>query len=240
MTPPEEHRTELERRAERVLAKVYGGVHNCVGWPRRKIGQGILELSVPDGISTYDCARLTKLVIAAHDECMRVEMLASGPRRLKLYMTLRKRDTDSFATRHPTIEQAIATVRGVPTTVDFVYLGRAQCGCVLQSVVDVPDEKYGTADTVAEMIREGLTIERVHADDERNRVDRCEHGAPSNELTAAPKPAEKLPGAIIPLHTFVRVSGDHNGPWLIRCLDCDDDAQLRNPLVEPKEGASRV
>ena len=57
-----------------------------------------------------------------------------------------------------------------------VYLGRASCGCVMQSVVDSPEEKYGTADTVAEMIREGLTVERVHGDDERNRTDRCEHG----------------------------------------------------------------
>lgn len=54
----------------------------------------------------------------------------------------------------------------------------------------------------------------------------CSHGAASADIR--------------PLHTWVRVSGDSRGPWLIRCLDCGDDAQLRLDRLGGAAAARRL
>lgn len=41
------------------------------------------------------------------------------------------------------------------------YIGRKKCGCVVAAVVDMPGFEKETAKTVAEFIRDGLTIERI-------------------------------------------------------------------------------
>lgn len=42
---------------------------------------------------------------------------------------------------------------------EYSYIGRAWCGCVVAARVDRGDKR--TADFVAEMIRDGLVVERV-------------------------------------------------------------------------------
>lgn len=64
-------------------------------------------------LSTYDASNLTRLVIAAHDLAIRLEIEGASPGRLRLIFTPRQREGDQFE-RHPTIEQAIAAVRGTP------------------------------------------------------------------------------------------------------------------------------
>lgn len=71
---------------------------------------GGVETNVPDNLSTYDFDFLTRIVVVAHDLCVRVSVLPSGPGRLKLRLFARKRDGDLY-TRHPTMEEAVNGVR---------------------------------------------------------------------------------------------------------------------------------
>lgn len=107
---------EIERRAHAVLAIAYRGIHHVDGWSRRRvqaIGVGALcEVTVYAGdLATFDFDVLTRLVVAAHDQCTRLSLRQAGPRHLKLMFHLRQREGRIYE-RHPTIEEAIASVRG--------------------------------------------------------------------------------------------------------------------------------
>lgn len=55
--------------------------------------------------------RLTRLVIGAHDECIRVEISPCAFRYLKIEMWPREGREGCISRRHPTIEQAIESYR---------------------------------------------------------------------------------------------------------------------------------
>lgn len=57
-------------------------------------------------LSTYDFDILTRLVLLAHDRCVRVSLTPCGPRHIRIGISPRAR-TDSTHTNHPTIAQAI-------------------------------------------------------------------------------------------------------------------------------------
>lgn len=100
----------FEVRAERVLAIAFRGIHHA-GNIRKKSGVWpTWKTSVYGGLATFDHDKLTRLVIAAHDHCVRVEVTSSGPRLVKILLHDRKRE-GGFSERHPTIEEAIAAVR---------------------------------------------------------------------------------------------------------------------------------
>lgn len=61
-------------------------------------------------LSTFDFDALTRLVFMAHDKCIRVEVGASGPRRVKIMIHKRRREGDMME-RHPTIETALGLWR---------------------------------------------------------------------------------------------------------------------------------
>jgi hypothetical protein len=104
---------EEEARIERVLAAAFRGIHHVPGWPRRKeCGEGVSIIKLA-GLATFDWDELTRLVIAAHDECVRVEILPASPRDLKILLHTRVRDAESSYERHPTMEEAVARLRGV-------------------------------------------------------------------------------------------------------------------------------
>ena len=87
-----------------MLARVRKGFHHINGNPR-PWGTGI-KVSVPDGWSTFDFDQLTRLVVACHQWCVRVEVVASSPRRLGLCLWKRKREGLMYQ-RHPTIYDAV-------------------------------------------------------------------------------------------------------------------------------------
>jgi hypothetical protein len=105
---------------ERVIEVAFYGVHHCTGWATRtKNGHG-LRVSSYGGLSTYDYDLLTRLVVAAHDECVRVEIVTSAPRYLTIYLHPRVRpgsahdpDRPMMGDAHPTIEDAIARIRRI-------------------------------------------------------------------------------------------------------------------------------
>lgn len=81
-----------------------------------------IEVPIFSSLATYDDSNLTRLVVLAHDRCVRVEMMARLVRSryegewielpaIVLGFSKRQRDGDWYH-RHPTIEEAIA--RGAP------------------------------------------------------------------------------------------------------------------------------
>lgn len=105
-TPPK----TLLQKAEAVLAKVYFGLHNVPGKIKDYSPQRI-EITVPCQFSTFDFDGLTRLVITAHDECVRASFRNGPPRQIVLMFHDRQRE-GGMSQRHPTIEQAIKTIRG--------------------------------------------------------------------------------------------------------------------------------
>jgi hypothetical protein len=111
-------RTPAER-IERVVEVAFRGVHHCDGWRKRKdIGWGGVSFVHYAGLATYDYDELTRLVVAAHEECVRVEIEGCGPRYLRIFLSPRVRpesDHDphrvSTMESHPTIDNAVAYLR---------------------------------------------------------------------------------------------------------------------------------
>ncbi|NOV15908.1 hypothetical protein E5S70_07385 [Ensifer adhaerens] len=66
------------------------------------------------GLATYDFDYLTRLVIGAHDNAIRLEISPSGPGLLCLRMWPRCPGDGDVMSRHPSIEKAIADYRGPP------------------------------------------------------------------------------------------------------------------------------
>lgn len=100
----------FEDRVKRVLAIAYAGIHHVPGWDKRKpYGDG-LTVTVFQDLATYDFDRLTRLVVAAHDHCVRLQIDSGGPRHLALRFWPRQREGD-ITRRHPTMEDAMASIR---------------------------------------------------------------------------------------------------------------------------------
>lgn len=101
-------------RMENVLRRTFRGMHHCPKIRKFNIGSEFehWEINPFGGLSTFDSDVLTRLVIMAHDECVRVEIDSSGPGRVKIRLHARKRRTGGpFFERHNTLETAIARVR---------------------------------------------------------------------------------------------------------------------------------
>jgi hypothetical protein len=69
---------------------------------------------VYDGLSTFDFDYLTRLVVLAHDRCVRVAIVSSAPRRLGLTLHRRAGREGAMHERHPTIEEAVERMRPRP------------------------------------------------------------------------------------------------------------------------------
>ena len=101
---------EIERRCYRVLDCAFRGIHHVDGWWNRKPLYEGLSVVTRQDLSTFDFDLLTRLVISAHEEAVRVSVCPSGPGLLSIRLWPRERDGD-FTRRHPTIESAVAEVR---------------------------------------------------------------------------------------------------------------------------------
>ncbi len=112
---PQANLTEFNRRAIALLCSAFGmGPWNIqVNWDRVEWGSERYTKFVTSayGLSTWDFNRLTRLVIGAHDECIRVEISPCAFRYLKIEMWPREGREGCISRRHPTIEQAIESYR---------------------------------------------------------------------------------------------------------------------------------
>lgn len=94
-----------------MLCDLCRGAHH-VGGKVKPFGRGIaVNLRFGFNAATFDYSGLTEAVVMAHDRCIRLEILPSGPGMLKLAFSKRHGRDGAFHERHPTIEQAIATIR---------------------------------------------------------------------------------------------------------------------------------
>jgi hypothetical protein len=109
-------KTLLLTKVEQVITFTYGGMHNCPGKVREE--NGMVEISAwvgQMGLATWDRDDLTRLVVGAHDQCLRLAVCPSGPGMLKLRFMLRDRAANvgdaPISNGHPTIADALKAYR---------------------------------------------------------------------------------------------------------------------------------
>lgn len=73
-------------------------------------------MPIKNSLSTYDYNHLTRLVLMAHDRCIRVEISPRGMNTMYIILHKRIRESDDMSKRHPTMEQAIEHIRNQPST----------------------------------------------------------------------------------------------------------------------------
>lgn len=102
--------TEAQRACFDLLCVVFRGEHNA---PDRiyACGSGIKCSAPIYGLATFDFDYLTRLVVLAHDHCIRVDISSSSPGRIGLMLHQRSGRSGEVSVRHPTIEEAIERVR---------------------------------------------------------------------------------------------------------------------------------
>lgn len=101
--------TDDQRACHDVLCRVFYGEHHVP--TVRAFGRGI-RVSVYSGqLATFDFDYLTRLVVISHDECVRAEIMQSGPGRVGVALFKRHAREGTMASRHPTLEQAAAGIR---------------------------------------------------------------------------------------------------------------------------------
>lgn len=93
-----------------MFARVCGGFHHVYG-TFKPHGYGIIINDRSGRWATFDFDRLTELVIAAHDEMIRVELRPSGPRMVGFALWKRHARDGGMSERHPTMEDALARRR---------------------------------------------------------------------------------------------------------------------------------
>ena len=98
--------SEVAVKAAKILSKIYNGLHHC---PVIK-DFGEYAASRIHGASTYDLDELTQLVVAAHDECVRIEIQPLNMQGLLILFHQRKR-MGRICVSHPELKQAVETIR---------------------------------------------------------------------------------------------------------------------------------
>ena len=105
--------TDDQWECYQMLADLFLGFHHIHG-KLHEWGTGIrLNTTQVGSFATFDFDALTRAVVMAHDRMNRVEIAPSGPGMLGIVLHKRHKREGSMSERHPTIENAIARIRGV-------------------------------------------------------------------------------------------------------------------------------
>lgn len=104
----------LGENVANLLDKVFCGIYHLDMGKLQKVDWGdtyvvCVQLYMRN-LSTYDNDNLTRLVVLAHDHCLRVDISARTVKTLELMFHQRK-PSGSYAERMPTIEQHLADIR---------------------------------------------------------------------------------------------------------------------------------
>lgn len=103
--------TTFQRRAFNFLGDVAGGIYNApISWNSTWWSDNAIAVSWRGELATFDRDHLTRLVLLAHDACIRVAIDAMSRRTLEITLHERARD-GRRSIRHPTIAGAIAEHR---------------------------------------------------------------------------------------------------------------------------------
>lgn len=95
--------TDDQKRCWQTLCDVLGGEHHC---PEvRSASPWGIRCSLDTGrLSTTDMNTLTVLVLAAHRDCVRVELTGGSPYRVGVMLHARKPGDKSIMYGHPTLD----------------------------------------------------------------------------------------------------------------------------------------
>lgn len=114
--------TPFQRQAVNILVKAMktGPWNLTVNWQRVQWnhgdgGGGVRFVLAERRLATFDFDHLTRLVLAAHDACVRVAIEPCTFRHLAITMHPRDGRDGSYYASHPTIETAIEHFRGKAT-----------------------------------------------------------------------------------------------------------------------------
>jgi len=109
MTYRKDWMTDDQYSCHETLAQIVRGFHH-IGNKVKPCGNGI-ETSIYGGWASFDFDQLTRAVVIAHDNMVRIEIGSSGPGLFRLMLHKRKGRDGDINERHPTIEDAIEKVR---------------------------------------------------------------------------------------------------------------------------------
>lgn len=106
--------TDFQRSAVEILCAFkgcgpydFGGTFRRADWEH---GHGV-SFVVRGHFATFDGDGLTRLVVLAHDRCIRVEIEGCGPGLIRVSMWPRKGREGRMHERHPTLEGAAEKIR---------------------------------------------------------------------------------------------------------------------------------
>lgn len=112
---PQDRLSDDNRKHVEILTRAFRtGVYNLpVNWQKVDWMHGVrgTRFVIDRELSTFDFDHLTRLVILAHDECVRVSIAPRTFRHLGISMWSGRSREGGMASRHPTIEQAVADLR---------------------------------------------------------------------------------------------------------------------------------
>lgn len=97
---------ERQMRCARLVRQWVGGFHHAPRTVRVHPRGVTLVISRSKSLSTFDGYDLTKLVLLAHDHCVRAEITTAGMH-LEVQLHARVKRDGSIMERHPTIDEAI-------------------------------------------------------------------------------------------------------------------------------------
>lgn len=97
--------------ATEFFSEYYGGAHHIPNYKVDSEGYGFSVTHDGGGIATFDGNGLTRLVLMAHEKCIRVSVNPKNSRSVKIYIHKRFGTEGSIGERHPTIEMAIENYR---------------------------------------------------------------------------------------------------------------------------------
>lgn len=89
------------------FSEYYGGEHHIPNYKVDNEGLGFSVTHDCGNIATFDVNGLTRLVLMAHEKCIRVSISPQNKYAFKIYIFKRFGTEGSIDERHPTIEMAI-------------------------------------------------------------------------------------------------------------------------------------
>lgn len=108
-----------KEQAVEFFSEFYGGQHHFPKGGVKAWGEGFCVVHDQGDLATYDWDKLTRLVLMAHDQCIRVSIFPNAFKSLRIAIWKRERE-GGLSKRHPTIEEAIELYRAnrEPKTVE--------------------------------------------------------------------------------------------------------------------------
>jgi hypothetical protein len=98
-----------KEEAKQFFIEFYGGYHHFPS-ELRPAGEGWMIIQQA-GLSTFDFANLTRLVVLAHDKCIHAEIAPFGMNRLKIMIHKRSGREGKIYERHPDLEENVKMIR---------------------------------------------------------------------------------------------------------------------------------